>query len=265
MSHFQAQLGKYADLFVKVGLNLQPGQTLVLGATHPVSLEHAPLVRMITERAYDAGAPKVLVNWQDELITRYTYERATVKALDDFPVHLANWYLELADGNAAFGSIGGSSPDLLSGVDPSRVNRGLQATRRGLQGLAAKTSRMEVTWVGMVAPTEGWATKLYPHLSVSEAIDRLWDRIFTACRIDRPDPTAEWQTHMATLQAGANRLTEQQYRALYFRAPGTDLIVELPVDHRWMSVGGQTNASGISFVCRICPVKRYSPPPCARV
>ncbi len=66
-SEFEKYLEKYAEVIVKVGLNLQPEQRLLIGAprqsAYGVSIEIAPLVRLITKKAYQSGAKLVEVLW----------------------------------------------------------------------------------------------------------------------------------------------------------------------------------------------------------
>ncbi len=60
-----AKLDRLAEVAVRVGLNLQPGQDLFL--TAPVAA--LPLVRRIVEHAYKAGAGLVTPILSDEEIT----------------------------------------------------------------------------------------------------------------------------------------------------------------------------------------------------
>ena len=72
-------LRKYADLTIRVGLNLQPGQRLaIIGplANGGVSLDAAPLVRSVTETAYRAGASYVEAIWGDEALQLARFDHA---------------------------------------------------------------------------------------------------------------------------------------------------------------------------------------------
>ena len=117
MSNFDQNLEKYAELAVKVGVNVQKGQTLVIRTT----LEGAELVRVITKKAYEAGAHNVIVQWSDDAITRLRYEHAGDEVFKEYPVHQANETNELAEQGASFLSVISSSPDLLKGIDLERL------------------------------------------------------------------------------------------------------------------------------------------------
>ncbi|KHF34144.1 Aminopeptidase 2 [Paenibacillus sp. P1XP2] len=97
MASFLENLNKYADLAVRVGVNVQQGQILVVNA--PV--ESAEFVRMITEKAYQAGASEVRVNWNDEKITRLKYEHAADEVFSEAPKWYAGEMTELAERGAA--------------------------------------------------------------------------------------------------------------------------------------------------------------------
>ena len=117
MSEFQKNLEKYAELAVKVGVNIQKGQTLVVNAT----LDAADFVRLIVKKAYETGAQNVIVNWNDDTVTRTKYDLAPDDAFLEYPVWRAKEMEDLADQGAAFMSVISTSPDLLKGVNPERI------------------------------------------------------------------------------------------------------------------------------------------------
>lgn len=261
VASLENRLDQYAELLVRVGLNLQPAQTLVIGGTAPVSLEHADLVRRITAKAYEAGAGRVQVFWQDEAISRMTLERASAEALGQYPAHLAAWLQELAEGGAAFLTIAGSDPNLLTGVDPGRIGIATQAAARGLSGVRPFMNRMQVSWGVAAAASQGWADIAFAHLPAGERVGALWEAILSACRVTgQNDPVADWQAHMERLGKKQTYLNTQSFAALHFRGPGTDLYMDLPAGHRWISVSGTTNARGLSFAPNIPSEEIFTAP-----
>src|SRR5436190_506256 len=79
MGDLDQTLRTYGELAVKVGLNLQPGQRLlIIGplANGGASLEAAPLIRHIAASAYQAGAPLVEALWGDETLQRIRFNLA---------------------------------------------------------------------------------------------------------------------------------------------------------------------------------------------
>src|SRR5690625_3630784 len=120
MESFEMKLDKYASLAVEVGVNIQPGQILVVSAT----LHSIEYVRKVVKRAYELGARHVHVEWIDDVITRTRYEMAPEDSFSEyfFPWKAKGWE-EMAKQNAAFLSIIASSPDLLQGIEPDRIKQ----------------------------------------------------------------------------------------------------------------------------------------------
>ena len=90
----------------------------------------------------------------------------------------------------------------------------------------------------------------FSRLPRAEQIARLWDAIGRFCRLDRPDPVAEWQTHIAVLAARADYLNRRQYSALRYAWPGTSLTIGLPKGHLWVSARSESR-NGIHFTANI--------------
>ncbi|MFZ5813959.1 MAG: aminopeptidase [Bacillota bacterium] len=246
MTEFAARLDQYAALLVRVGINLQPGQEVMVSGT----LEHADLVRRVVEKSYDAGARRVHVRWEDPQVTRMTMARADAGALAEYPVHLARWDEEILAGGGAYISIVGSDPKLLAGIDPARIASASQAAARARQGVNAYISSLKASWVVGAAPTKGWADLVVADRPEGERVDALWDYILQACRVTgEGDPVQAWQVHLGRLNDRTEYLNRMRFARLHFRAPGTDLTVDLPAGHLWVAGGAARNAQGTPF----CP------------
>ncbi|TGU56050.1 aminopeptidase, partial [Mesorhizobium sp. M00.F.Ca.ET.186.01.1.1] len=107
---------RYADLAVKVGVNVQPMQTLVVSAP----LSSAPFVRKVARKAYEAGAKHVHIEWTDDELTRMKYDLAPDEAFAEYPQWKAQGMEELAKNGAAFLYVSSTNPDLLKGVKLER-------------------------------------------------------------------------------------------------------------------------------------------------
>lgn len=233
---FEDKLANYADLLVKVGVNLQPGGKLHVNAP----IEAAPLARLIAERAYDAGAVAVDVRYEDQRLSRVFFERANEAALDYYPAWATEETQHKLDEGYAFLSIAGSDPDLLAGLDQGRIAARARLTAQRGAAIAAQMGAFRVNWSVGAMPVPSWARKVFPELPLEEAISRLWDAIFQVTRADLPDPLAAWREHTAQLARVRDHLNGRGYAALRFQGPGTDLKVGLADGHRW--VGGATAA-----------------------
>ena len=246
---FDRMLRSYAELTVKIGLNLQPHQRLlIIGpvANGGCSLEAAPLVRQITAAAYDAGARLVETLWGDEALLGARLTHAPKDSYDEFSAWLPAALVQHVEAGHAVLSIYANDPDQLKDYPPDLVAAVQQATARAVRPFREHISRNQTNWgVGAAAAT-AWAARVYPDLPPAEQMTALWGAIERLCRLDRPDPIAAWETHLAALAARTDQLNAMQYTALTYRGPGTALTIGLPDGHCW--VGGRSaSASGIRF------------------
>ena len=246
MSTFEKQLSRYAELAVKVGVNIQPNQYLYISA----STETTEFVRLVTEKAYDAGARQVFVDWSDDTISRLRYEKAPADSFAEFPEWKVMEREQLAEKGAAFMSIVSQSPDLLKGIEPSRIADTQKAAGQALDKYRQYVQSDKISWTVIATPSKAWAAKVFPELSEEEQISALWTAIFKAVRTDKQDPVQEWINHDNHLHAKVDYLNDKRYRKLHYKAPGTDLIVELPEGHLWCGAGS-VNEKGHTFMANM--------------
>jgi aminopeptidase len=246
MSDFQRNLEKYAELAVKVGVNIQKGQTLVVNA----ALDAAEFVRLVVKKAYETGAQNVIVNWNDDTVTRTKYDLAPDDAFQEYPVWRAKETEDLADQGAAFMSVISASPDLLKGVNPERISNFQKAAGEALSKYRKAIQSDKVSWTVVAAASPLWAAKVFPDEPVENQVNKLWDAIFKATRTDVENPVEAWKKHDETLHEKVHYLNEKRYAKLHYRAPGTDLTIELPKNHIWVGAGS-VNENGIEFMANM--------------
>src|SRR5580704_11731666 len=231
----QQKLDRLAEVAIRVGLGLAPGQELVMTAT----LDTLPLVRRITEQAYKAGASLVTTLLSDEESQLLRYKYAPNESFD----YAAGWLYEgIANAfrnGAARLAIAGGNPSLLSQEDPEKVGRANRAVSKAYRPAIELITRHDINWTIVACATPAWAAAVFPDLSSDQAMSSLWDAIFAASRVDADDPIARWKQHDAGLHRRADLLNEKRYATLHFRGPGTDLRVGLADDHLWMGGGTQ--------------------------
>ncbi|MGN1402230.1 MAG: aminopeptidase [Bacillus sp. (in: firmicutes)] len=255
MNDFQKKLDKYAELAVKVGVNIQKGQTLIINTT----LDGAEYVRLVTKKAYEAGASEVIVNWSDDVVGRLKYEYADEEVFKEFPRHTAAARIEQAENGAAFLSVISSSPDLLKGIDPQRIANFQKAQGEALQKFRAYIQSDKVAWSIVAVPSKAWADMVFPDAPEADRIGMLWDAIFKATRIDSEDPVLAWQQHNDNLHEKVDYLNKKHYKKLHYRAPGTDLTIELPEKHVWCGAGS-VSETGIDFMANMPTEEVFSMP-----
>jgi len=257
---FEARLDRLAEVAVRVGLGLAHGQELVLTAP----LQAVPLVRRITEHAYKAGASLVTALYSDDAATLARFQHAPDDAFD----HASDWLFEgMAQAyraGAARLAIGGENPALLSGQNPDRVSRANRARSIAYRPALELITNFEINWSIVCYATPAWAALMFPDLPEDVAVAKLWDAIFAASRIDRPDPVAAWAEHNAALHARTAHLNAKSYESLHFRGPGTDLKVGLADGHIWLG-GAEPARNGIVCNPNIPSEEVFTTPHRARV
>ena len=233
---FEGKLDRLAEVAVRAGLGLAPGQELLVTAT----LDAVALARRIAEHAYKAGASLVTTLFSDEQSALIRFRNGTESSFDAAPSWLYEGMAQAYRSGAARLAITGNDPSLLSAENPEHVSRANRATSKAYRPALELIAGHAINWTIVANATPEWAAAVFPNLPPDEALAKLWDAIFAASRADRPDPLAAWKTHDANLHARANRMNEKRCRALHFRGPRTDLRVGLADDHLWL--GGGTPA-----------------------
>ena len=237
-----ASLDRLAQVVVRTGLNLQPGQDLVVTA----SAEALPLVRRVTAEAYKAGAGLVTALLSDEEITRARYRHGHDDTFDRAPSWLYEGMAKAYGNNAARLAIVADNPMALSDMDAGKVARASKANSIAYKPALEKISGFDINWNISAYPGRAWAQLVFPDLDADAAQARLAEAIFAASRVDREDPAGAWVAHNAELAARRDWLNGQAFHALHFRSSGTDLTVGLGDRHIWM--GGASEAKN-GVVC----------------
>jgi aminopeptidase len=230
------RLARYADLAVRVGANVQEGQTVFV----LTQVEHAPLARALTQAAYKAGARYVDVSYRDPHVRKAMIELGSDETLTYTPDWLKTLW-RAASGNALIATTGDPEPELMADLDGERVGRAqMKELTEIMRGQMAERT---VNWTGVAFPNEGWAEKVFGEPDV----ERLWEAVALCTRLDEADPVAAWRDHMARLESRAAKLTELKFDSLHYTGPGTDFKVGLLDGARWMSALFHT-ATGIEYV-----------------
>ena len=248
-------LEKYAEVIVKVGLNLQEGQRLFIAA----GLNTASLIREVTAKAYQNGAPLVTVLWDDEELKKIRHQYAPRDSFEEFPEWVARGILENAERGDAYLSVTGLDPDLLAGFDPELIALELKTRAKHYKPALNLISNGGVQWTVVCPPTPKWAAKIFPDLPEEEAEEKLWGVMEKLCRLDYDDPVTAWQQHLSDLSKRHDYLNKMQFQTLHFRGPGTDLKVGMPKDHIWKGGSGKTQG-GVDFTANLPTEEVFSMP-----
>lgn len=253
MSSTEERLRRYADLAVRVGVNVQPGQVVAVNGL----IEHAPLARAIANAAYEAGARYVDVYYVDQHVRREHIRQAHDDALGFSPPWLVERYRNLGETGGALCAITGNpEPELYADLDGERVGK---ARMREVAEESLKLSDGLCNWAIVAYPNEGWARTVFGEPDV----ERLWDAVSTAVRLDEPDPVAAWREHIARLTHRAEGLNERRFDELRYRGPGTDLRIGLHPEGIWHAALDETR--GIQHVSNMPTEEVFSTPDARRV
>ena len=253
----QAKFEEYAKLLVEVGVNIQKGQNLVISC--PVDC--AWFARMCAKAAYAAGCREVIVNWGDELLGREKYLHAADDVFDSVPEWRVRFSTDYARGGAAFLHIAGSDPEILKGVDQDRLVRSARSSGEAMKEYRQLQMSNAVPWSIGAIPVPSWAKKVFPGVSEEEAMNKLWDAIFTSVRVSG-DGTAvqRWKEHLDTLQIRIDKLNDLRLESLHYtNSLGTDLTIRLPEDHIWGGGDGASKA-GIHFIANMPTEEIFTAP-----
>ncbi|MZQ82872.1 aminopeptidase [Paenibacillus sp. 5J-6] len=246
METFEHYLDKYAELAIRVGLNVQKDQIVVIMT--PISC--AEFVRKLTKKAYDAGAKDVVIDWDDDEVKALRLKHAPESTLREYPMWRANGLEEMAKNDAAFLQIYAPNSDLLKDVDPERVAISSKTAATAREGFLNYMRNNQVSWLMVSYPTAEWSAKVFPNLNEAERVQKLWEQIFKLTRVDKEDPVAAWNEHIATLTGKQDMLNNKKYKQLHFQAEGTDLYIELAPKHQWVAAGSETE-KGVFFIPNI--------------
>lgn len=244
---FQKLFNQYVKLVVKIGVNIQPNQVLVISSP----IECADFARSMAEAAYHAGARDVVLKWNDELSARLRFLHAPEDVFDQFPQWEKELYLLNANNNAAFISIAASDPELMRDVDAGRLSRASKSRSTALREYYDRMMSNRNTWCVASVPTVSWAKKVFPGMDSDKAVEKLWNLIFQAARVDTEDPVAAWDSHKNQLKQRVDFLNASRFKTLHYQnSAGTDLTIELPEDHIWLG-GADKTLEGVEFIANM--------------
>ncbi len=264
-----AKLDAYAELLVRLGLNVQPGQAMTLSA----ELEHAAFARRVVRAAYRAGARYVDLNWRDDLLECERVQESAPEALDYVPDFVVTRARQMTDEAwPALYLAGPATPDAFESVDATLLTRMRQARRRKTRFSSEAVMADKVAWCVAAVPTLAWAQKVFPNLPPQAALARLWETVLSTVRMDQPDPIAAWAAHSERLSQLAAALNRSGVRTLHFvdLAPGpdglpaTDLAVGLTEAPVWIAAAAQT-PEGTVFLPNIPTEEIFTTPHMAHV
>ncbi len=251
----EEKLQEYARLLVRVGLNVQKGQDLIISC--PV--ECAYFARLCAAEAYAIGCREVVMNWHDDAMSRMKYLQAAEDVFETVPVWRERFFNDYAKAGAAYLAISATDPENLKGVDPQRIVKSQQASGKALKDFDRLQMASGFPWCIASIPIPSWAERVFP--GAPDAVDRLWDAIFAAVRISGDGKCVEkWQSHLDTLHRRVEKLNSLRLASLHYtNSLGTDLTIRLPQGHIW-EAGNDVTPKGQTFIANIPTEEIFTAP-----
>ena len=246
MKTFEEKILDYANLIVKVGLNLQPGQNLIINA--PVSSHD--FVMKVVKKAYENGVKEIYYRWNSEDLDLLRYENANEDVFNSYPQWLADGFTEIAKDNTAVLSIYASNPELLEKINPKRIKNDMRTKSLAMKKYKDFVINGGCNWCVVSIPTEGWANSIFKNKNSVENIDKLWDLIFMINRINDINPVKSWELHFEKLEKYKTYLNDKRFKTLHYKSEKTNVTVDLPKEHIWFAAQEKTK-SGIIFSANI--------------
>ena len=234
-------LRSYARLIVKMGVNVQKGQDVVINA----SVDDAYFVKYVVEECYKAKARHVEVQWGFDAIERLAYKHETIKTLSELP----EWKLKKQEYRVetlpAQIHILSEDPDAMAGVNQEKINK-VRATVGPIMMKYREQMDNKFQWTIVGIPGEAWAKKIFPNETKRNAMNKLWDAILSTTRVNG-DPIANWNEHNATIKEKCAKLNSLGIKTLYYKsANGTDFNVTLHKDSIFAG-GSEATLGGVVY------------------
>ncbi|MBO8732032.1 aminopeptidase [Staphylococcus aureus] len=263
LTNYKEKLQQYAELLVKVGMNVQPKQPVFFRS----SVETLELTHLIVEEAYRCGASDVRVVYSDPTLKRLKFENESVEhfanhEIKSYDVEARMDYVKRGAANLALIS---EDPDLMDGIDSQKLQAFQQQNARAFKGYMESVQKNQFPWVVAAFPSKALAKRVYPELSVEEAYIKFIDEVFDIVRIDGNDPVENWRQHIANLSVYAQKLQQKNYHALHYVSEGTDLTVGLAKNHIWEDATSYVNGKEQAFIANIPTEEVFTAPDRNRV
>lgn len=248
-------LEKYARLAVEVGINLKEKEGVIITTT----TEGLPLARQVAKEGYKAGAKHVEISLNDDEMTLMRYQYGSDQVFESFPEWKISNIRDIYEDNYHHVFIISPDPELLKKVDQEKVKIS-QKTQSAAMAPVMKYRMTGITkWAIVAVPSVGWAKSIFPNDSDEKAVEKLWDYIIKATRLDHDDPVASWKIHDDNLKKYENYLNENDFLKLKLEGPGTDLEVFLADDHNWIG-GSNDDNNGVPYMANIPTEEVFTTP-----
>jgi aminopeptidase len=252
----KTKLEQYAELVIKIGVNLQENQELVINA----DVSDCEFARIIADVAYKNKAKKVTMMWRDELFTKMRYENEQLETLVDIPQYQIDERNYAVEKSSAYLCILSEDPNLMKDISPKILAETSKAKNIAFQKFYDASMKNQIRWNLIAVPSVSWAKTIFPELSNEEAVNKLWEYIFKTMRLDKNNPIEEWQKHISQLKTRSEFLNNANLKEIHYKnSIGTDLIIGLPENYLFEGCGEKA-LDGVQFVANMPTEEIFTAP-----
>lgn len=240
-------LKKYAELIIRVGVNLQKGDNLVISTTK----EGLELTKEIALVAYANGAVNIEFVFESEELAHIRYTHENEQSLTSLPAWQVLQKNGMVDRKACYIAILSEDPEIFSDVDANLLSNIAKARHIAFKKYFDAATSNAIRWCLCAVPCTAWATKMFPNCTPQSAEEKLWQYIIKTMRLDQPDSILAWQSHIDRLQKLCDFMNEQKFCTLQYKnSLGTDFSIGLPQGY-FFSGGNEVSRSGIRFTANM--------------
>lgn len=226
----KAKLQKYAQVVIRYGTLLKPGQPVYIEA----QVDNEMLVCALAEEAYAAGASDVAVSWKSQPLDRIKLLKGrgnSIGKLTDLDYASIDYY---AGRNASLIRVEEIDLDVFRDVPSDLIQRKALGDRESRIRYSQKGDHVSSTII--CCPTPSWAKVVYPDLPPEEGVEKLWEAVFQCTRVNEPDPLAAWADYIARSRRRRAMLDAKQYKTFHYTSAETDLYLS-PIDNQMWNGG----------------------------
>lgn len=260
MKDFRPYLEKYAKLAVAVGINLKEKEGLMITTT----TDGLELSRLIAKEAYEAGAKHVELQLNDDEFGLMRFKFGKDFVFESVPEWKINQLRDVYEDNYHHCFVISPDPELLKGIDPERVKTNQKTTSIAMAPVMKYRMTGITKWAIVAVPSIGWAKSIFKNDTDEVAVEKLWEYIIKATRLDFEDPVSAWENHDKNLKKYENFLNSADFEKLHLMGPGTDLEVYLAEDHHWIG-GSNLSNEGVPYMANIPTEEVFTTPHCYKI
>lgn len=262
---FDERLRDFADVIVRVGVNLQPGQRLLIGDPYDqqgVARSAEVIVEAVQRAAREVGGGEVEVIWSASGDLRSMAEAGDRRAFDRLVAQNTARLAHHLRRGGAFLFLTGSQPRLMEGVPAARLAAFQEIAWRHFGPIVQQLVRGGSQWCLAPAPSPSWATLTFADLPSEERLVALWRCVFDSVGADGSGSAVTRQRdRLARLTSAAEKLDAARPAKLRFVGEATDLTLALPARHHWCTAEQRTSL-GVRQAINLPTEEIFTAPDC---